>query len=52
MKIYVASKGDAEAVAVILLRAGYEVRITSEKEAGKTKARTVVYANIGKGEQE
>lgn len=52
MKIYVATKADAETVAVVLLRAGYEVRISAEKEVGKQKTRTVVYASNGKGEQE
>ncbi len=52
MKIYVLTKADAETLAVILLRAGYTVMITSEKEAGKQKSRTVVYASTGKGEQE
>lgn len=51
MRIYVATKADAETVAVVLLRAGYAVKIDSEKAPGKQKARTVVYATIG-GEQE
>lgn len=47
MKIYVTTKADAETLAVILLRAGYSVKIDSEKVPGKQKARTVVYATAG-----
>ena len=47
MRIYVATKADAETLAVILLRSGYAVKIDSEKVPGKQKARTVVYATAG-----
>lgn len=47
VKIYVTTKADAETLAVILLRAGYSVKIDSEKVPGKQKARTVVYATAG-----